>query len=56
MIHLAEHVKQTGDFLLYLRGGAEDVGIVLREASHSGESGGDARFLITVQASEICEP
>ena len=50
-----DDVHHLEELVLNLLGGAVDVGVVLREAAHSGEAVELTALLITVDGAELCK-
>ena len=53
--HVVDEVQTAHDLRLQLVAAAEDVGIVLHEASHAREASERAAELVAVKDSELCE-
>ena len=54
-VDVAHEVQHTADLLLDLVGTAEDVGVILLEATHTGETVESARKLVTVENTEVSQ-
>ena len=54
-VDMAHEVQHTTDLLLDLVRAAEDVGVILLEATHTGETVESARKLVTVENTEVSQ-